>query len=125
MLKTIKKNVQLRLDELIKYAWENDIRNKSYRSDNGQFVKFKENGRFISAWGIGSDDLFTVEIEEEITEDTIFDYLIPIEKDGTVYRGYKNSIDGMLNSYSNIVQILANIDGKYRTIWECDDHGSN
>lgn len=32
MLKTIKKNVQMRLDELIKYVWDNDIKDKTFCS---------------------------------------------------------------------------------------------
>ena len=81
MLKTIKKNVQMRLDELIKYVWDNDIENKIYRSDNGQIVKFLKDGRFESGWDFGSEDLFLVEIEEEITEDTEFESVVTVLRD--------------------------------------------
>ena len=128
MLKTIKVNKRMRLDELIKYAWENDIRNKSYRSDNGQFVIFRENGRFISAWEFGSDVLFTVEIEEEITEDTEFEVLVGVYfyDDVGSYNAstfYNRSIDDVKDSEALCVYALIN--DKLELIWERDDHGSN
>lgn len=130
MLKTIKTTKHLKLHELIKYAWENDIRNKSYRSDNDQFVKFRENGRFISAWELGSDVLFTVEVEEEITGDTIFDTLvstyIPLGGGDIFIDVYSNhSIKDIIETDKmhgvETERIYALIDDKLELIWEREE----
>ena len=88
MLKTIKKNVQMRLDELIKYVWEDDgslFEKQSkitFRTEGGdKGVSFEENGSFENLNWFDPEDLFLVEIEEEITEDTVFDRLVELYRD--------------------------------------------
>ena len=65
----IKRKKQLNLPQLIEYAWENDIRNKTYRSSESAEIEFRE-GDVVRVYLIESDDTFTVTTEEEITEDT-------------------------------------------------------
>lgn len=122
MLKTIKKNVQMRLDELIKYAFENNIKNKVYRSDNGKSVMFLGNERFESGWDIGSEDLFTVEIEEEITEDTEFGLLVEISKNDKKYLSfthYNFKLNQVIECDTKLIYAL--IDGKLELIWESEE----
>lgn len=122
MLKPIKKTKQMRLDELIKYVWENNIENKRYRNDNGQIVKFLKDGRFETGWDIGSEDLFPVEIEEEITEDTRFEKCVVIFKDkSTISTPLEHNIKFIKKYYKNIKYIYALIDGKLELIWEADN----
>ena len=121
MLKTIKKNVQMRLDELIKYVWDNDIKNKRYRSNNGKSVMFLENGSLETYWNICVEDLFLVEIEEEITEDTEFERCVVIFKDkSTISTPLEHNIK-FIKYYKNIKYIYALIDGKLELIWEAEE----
>ena len=66
-----------------------------------------------------------VTLWEEITEDTELDCVISVDSDGYTFKTFNTTIDYLNSIYSDLVQILANIDGKYRTIWEREDHGSN
>lgn len=92
MLKTIKKTKLIKLDELIQYCRDNNIKNKSFYTvdkkdigfEHGKLirvpkeVKFDGNGRIV-LWGyLDLEELFEVEIEEEITKDTEFDMLIEL-----------------------------------------------
>ena len=70
----IKRKKQLNLPQLIEYAWDNNIRNKTYRSSESAEIEFRE-GDVVRVYLIESDDLFTVEVEEEITEDTKLDLI--------------------------------------------------
>ena len=121
MLKTIKVNKRMRLDELIKYAWENDIKNKLYYSDSGQIVKFLGDGNYESGWDFGYHDSFSVKIEEEITEDTKFELLVGVYFYDEVGRYnastfYNRSIDDVKDSEALCVYAL--IDNKLQLIWE-------
>lgn len=124
MLKNIKRTKQMRLDELIKYAFENNVKNKRYISNNGKDVMFFGNGSLAATyWNIGSEDLFPVEIEEEITEDTEFDTLVELFfMDGefcTITHLY-NSINGVEDD--STIFIFALIDDKLELIWEDQDN---
>ena len=128
MLKTIKTTKYLNLHELIKYVWENDVTDKDFKSETSPHVivtATQLNNVINNGFAIEKNDLFTVEIEEEITEDTELDCVISVDSDGYTFKTFNTTIDYLNSTYSDLVQILANIDGKYRTIWERDDHGSN
>ena len=128
MLKTIKTTKYLNLHELIKYVWENDVTDKDFKSETSPHVivtATQLNNVINNGFAIEKNDLFTVEIEEEITEDTELDCVISVDSDGYTSKTFNTTIDYLNSIYSDLVQILANIDGKYRTIWERDDHGSN
>ncbi len=77
----IKQKKQLNLPQLIEWAWDNDVRNKTYRSSEGAEIEFRE-GDVVRVYLIESDDTFTVEVEEEITEDTKLDGLVELGDDG-------------------------------------------
>lgn len=66
----IKRRKQMRLDELIKYVWEHGVENETYRSDMGNTVSIGVQGLMWTNSIIGRDDTFTVETEEELTEET-------------------------------------------------------
>lgn len=78
MLKTITKTKKLRLDELIKYVWDNAIYPSHFENDAGFKIHFD------SIAGIKLDNdyvhsdatVFTVEVEEKITEDIMFNTLV-------------------------------------------------
>lgn len=71
------------LPQLIEWAMANDVRVRKFRSKNGYCVCFDRNGfiYFDNSRIIPLDQTFTVEVEEEITEDMVFNNLIHIYKD--------------------------------------------
>lgn len=76
----IKQKKQFTLPQLIEWVWENDLRNLSFRGhdEKGYVVSVSVNdkGEFTSDWRISKNDLFTVEVEEELTEDTVIPKLM-------------------------------------------------
>lgn len=75
----IKTTKQLNLPQLIEWAWDNDVRNVTFRGlDKKGYVvsiSINDKGDFTSDWRISKNDTFTVEVEEEITEDTELDLI--------------------------------------------------
>ncbi len=86
----IKTKKQLNLPQLLEWAWDNpkSSRNKRFVSENkefpyvNQYVIFNEVGyaEIENSYCYGRNDLFTVEVEEEITEDTRLEHTIEIYK---------------------------------------------
>lgn len=71
----IKTKKKITLPELIQWAWENDIKDKLFISSDAGTVNFNEIGG-VSVNAIRQDTTFTVEVEEEITEETVVPKLI-------------------------------------------------
>ena len=122
MLKTIKTTGELNLHELIKYAWENGLENKTFRSSNGIDVKFHSGGNFNIEYNcaILADSIFTVEIEEPITEDTVFDNLIEVTKNDNALHYYRTNISDVATNRSS-KRFYALISGKLELVWESDE----
>ncbi|EOB7487872.1 hypothetical protein ACIW2L_002774, partial [Staphylococcus aureus] len=79
----IKVKKEMRLDELIKWARENPELSKGKiflaKVFSNGFVRFQRNTNTCSISSfIPIDTPFIVEVEEEITEDTVFDRLIEL-----------------------------------------------
>lgn len=72
----IKTNKKLSLPQLIEWGFGNDMRNKSFESEGGAMVYFDYKGNLTCAREFVPQDFFTVEVEEEVTEDTVFNYLL-------------------------------------------------
>ncbi|RXS23213.1 hypothetical protein EUA47_03000 [Staphylococcus saprophyticus] len=70
----IKTKKQLNLPQLIEWALENGIKNTYYVSENRHIVTFDENG-FLENATLPLNAIFTVKVEEEITEDTELDLI--------------------------------------------------
>ena len=136
MLKTIKRTEQMRLDELIKYCRDNDIKNKSFYTVSKGAVRFNEYGEPVSVpseikfdnkgrivlWGyLTPEESFEVEIEEEITEDTEFEKCVVIFKNKTISTPVENNIKSIKEFYENIKSVYALIDGKLELIWESEE----
>ncbi|MCG1009251.1 hypothetical protein J4760_04185 [Salinicoccus sp. ID82-1] len=100
----IKTAKQMRLDELIKYVWEKeDYPNRFVNNFNGEVV-FNCSGKFMTDDSfISHNSLFTVEVEEEVTEDTVLEELLDViqqkeGKGGKIYDSYtRKSIRGVLD----------------------------
>ncbi|MGJ0166466.1 hypothetical protein [Staphylococcus hominis] len=76
----IKKRVEMTLAELIEWGFKNNIKNKKFISNSKDYtsVTFDSTG-----WGefnnyFSPEDTFTVEVEEEITEETMIFRLLEV-----------------------------------------------
>lgn len=73
----IKTKKEMNLPELIEWGWENGIEKRSFKSNDGKVIaNFEDMGHFITDNFVSSDVTFTVEVEEPVTENTVFDKLI-------------------------------------------------
>ena len=121
MIKTIKVKKKMRLDELIKYAWDNQL-NKIFVSDKG----LKNIGitidsidlRCLDNGIVSRNDTFTVEVEEEITEDTVFRWIVEVNEE-RLWTQMDGSINDVKDNMSKSIYAL--IDGKLELIWEAEN----
>lgn len=88
----IKRKVEMTLAELIEWGFKNNIKNKKFISNSKDYtsVTFDSTG-----WGefnnyFSPEDTFTVEIEEEITEETVFKRFYEYTK-GQSFMIYENT----------------------------------
>ena len=91
----IKRKVEKNLPQLIDWAWDNTelSRNKRFVSKRkdfpyiNQYVIFNEVGyaEIENRYCYGRNDLFTVEVEEEITEDTVLDEMLLVYDNGVTH----------------------------------------
>lgn len=123
----IKRELKMNLGELIAWARENHINLESYKSDFGATVDFNEFGDIIFTNDyIDKNDSFTVEVEEEITEDTILPVIVEIvERDESeeAYIDYQRTIKSILDENINAQLTtkhiyLQNDDGIMTLIWK-------
>ena len=122
MLKTIKTTKQMRLDELLKYVWDNSVNEKRvFLGNHEQRVVFDNVGGFYpSGYAYSPDTTFTVEIEEPITEDTVFDNLIEVTKNDNALHYYRTNISDVATNRSS-KRFYALISGKLELVWERDE----
>ena len=120
MLKTIKINKQMRLDELIKYVWDNSVNEKRvFLGNHGQRVVFDNVGGFYpSGYAYSPDSTFTVEVEEPITEDTEFDCILEIRKGSLTHIRRRKTIKENLTEETE--RFYALINGHLELVWEAD-----
>ena len=93
-LPTIKRKVEMNLPELIEWGFKNDIREKSFIAyecvgDQRHEVHFNALGIPKFSAFIKKSNTFTVEVEEEITEDTVIPRLVVRHRD-TGFTLYEN-----------------------------------
>lgn len=77
----IKKEITMSLDELIKWAKENNITSKDYKNNFGDIVSFDMFGDISVSGYFNIDSNIFVEIEEEIKEDTKLEVILEIYTD--------------------------------------------
>ena len=129
MLKTIKIKKQMRLDELIKYVWDNDFSVRGFmvfRSDCDNFEVRVSTHMLDYVWdktskfsGVPRHTTFTVEVEEPITEDTVFKSLLEIIDGELVYIRNKKTIKESVKDDTD--RFYALIDRKLQLVWERDE----
>ena len=132
MLKTIKTTKELRLDELIKYVWENHEKIfehtslRTFESNNNATVLFTNTGHFETTHTHYPSDIFTVEIEEEITEDTKFEFLVEVYKNGkeSFATGYYNyELKDVIDYDTELIYALVN--GELELIYKRKEESIN
>ena len=123
MLKTVKVKKNLRLDELIKYVWDNHLYPETFKSNFNDFAHFDKTGKYqlIDQRGINQATKFTVEVEEKIDYGTVFEEVYRVTKEGYVTSDKNKSIDSCLDWKDYQVQIFAMLDGRLQLIWEEDE----
>ncbi|MFQ3902742.1 hypothetical protein ABLV98_05890 [Staphylococcus sp. 50Mo3-1] len=115
----IKTKKQLNLPQLFEWGFKNEIRNKEFICNE---LKAKSVIFNLMGWAEFSDELsydptdtFTVEVEEEITEDTEFRHIVFID-DCDLSASYENnSINDI--KYGKDKEFHAYIDGEFKLIW--------
>lgn len=116
----IKQKKQLNLPQLIEWAWDNNVKNERYRcSDSNpyEYVWINENSdvELDEDMRISKNDTFTVEVEEEITEDTVIPKMLLRGR----YTGYYEVEDCKLRGFNeNLLQAyILNDDLTMTLIW--------
>ncbi|XWX34246.1 hypothetical protein LMHOCYYV_CDS0022 [Staphylococcus phage PG-2021_4] len=115
----IKTKKEMNLPELIEWAWENGIDNKTYTSPKGSEISFDEYGDIVDVYRIEPNDVFTIEVEEEITEDTVLPKLVTRTVKGHYGLWKKGSINSLKHITFNDVEAfyIPNDDLTMTLIW--------
>ena len=97
----IKRKVEMTLPELIEWAWKNDVNKRTFTSSNNTSVSFSKYGGFVSTIKyVFKDETFTVEVEEEITEETEIPEMLEIFQDNDGTQWFGNSIEQVKDDFS-------------------------
>ena len=116
----IKRERKVRLDELLKYVWENNITSKIYESfNNSIYVDTAGDILIDDIRYVSKKDLFEIEEEVEITGDTKLN-LVVIEYGGYIARHHNVCINSLLTKIMDVKFIyLKNDDGSIgELIWK-------
>ncbi|VEV88660.1 hypothetical protein [Staphylococcus phage Stab23] len=100
----IKTKKQLNLPQLIEWAWKNieQVEGKEFKSnvrdsfDNYSTVQFSVDGCGFKTQWVTNSDIFTVEVEKEIDEDTVIPKMLVIGR----FDGYEEVYNQKLSSFS-------------------------
>lgn len=121
----IKNRKEMSLHELIQWAWENDIKSEVFYGSLGGRVEFNSHTHLFTL-GVESTETFIVEVEEEITEETVIPHLLEVyEYDRTLVLEVrkKKSIKDLLDSddYDGVTIKafhIINDDSTHTLIWK-------
>ena len=114
---TIKRKVEMNLPQFIAWAVDNHITGSFYANNrvNAERIRF-EFGRIVSSHGeLRSYDTFTVEVDEPITENTVFELMIEIIDGHQNCLWERSSVEEWKDEDSK--EFHAYIDGKFKLIW--------
>ncbi|MBU0437009.1 hypothetical protein [Staphylococcus succinus] len=122
----IKTKKQLNLPQLIEWGFDNpkEVESKVFESDNIDYfwntanVQFSNDGCGVRvSSSVSVDDLFTVEVEEEITEDTRLDKLVVRYRNDDIYIFPQERINDFKNDSSIVAFYIPNDDLTMTLIW--------
>lgn len=112
----IKTKKEMNLPELIEWAWYSGIDNKTYTSPKGSEISFDEYGDIVDVYRIEPNDVFTIEVEEELKEDTKISKLYHLTEYGFSVVTYTRSIEEAKGNSSEAFYIM-NDDLTMTLIW--------
>ena|SRR5699024_8355463 len=117
----IKTKKEMNLPQLIEWGFDNDIREKSFIAnkcvvDQGQEVHFNAVGIPKFSAFVEKSNTFTVEVEEEITEDTVIPKMLVIGR----FDGYEEVYNQKLSSFNQhlLSAYLIHDDGHMELIYD-------
>ena len=117
---TIKRKVEMNLPELIEWGFENDVTNTWYRASNVEEyileVFFDATGLPQFSNTVNKNDTFTVEVDEPITENTVFELMIEITDSCPNCLWEEASVEDWKDEDSK--EFHAYIDGNFKLIWK-------
>lgn len=120
----IKRKVEMTLPELIEWAWKNNVKEKAFYSNvDGGSVYFCMLQTVSVEHSIDKDETFTVEIEEEITEETKFPKCLEIYFDDKVAKADEINVY-MDKSIGEILQESKIYQFKTKAIYLFGDNGN-
>lgn len=97
----IKKKVEMTLPELIEWVWKNGVKEKAFYSNiDGGSVYFDMVQTVSIEYSIVVDETFTVEVEEEVTEETKIPEMLEIFVNGGGVKRVEKSINELKDDFS-------------------------
>ena len=126
MLKTIKTTKKVDFFELVKGVQTGIYKHGDYRVvggnegsvwvDLGGFILEEPDNKILFT------DSFTVEVEEEINNTTIFKSVVGVlNNDEIMLTNMHTTIEGIQDRYGSMKEIYAVIEGKLQLVWERDE----
>lgn len=126
----IKTKKEMTLPELIKWGWKNGEEQRIFHGSKYGSVCFNDDSWVIIEQAIEPDETFEVEVEEEITEETVISRLLEVRnavpsnktewKDLKILKSYiygNHSISEIKNEYSVAIYML-NDDYTMTLLWK-------
>lgn len=123
----IKRKLEMTLPELIECAWENEVSDKAFYSNlDGGSVYFDKIQNLSIEHEIAINETFTVEVEEEITENTVLPVALEIVEGAIAESAYikrQTSIKRILveSGHARLTTkyiYLQNEDGTMTLVWK-------
>ncbi|WP_381414340.1 hypothetical protein ACFDBA_03380 [Staphylococcus epidermidis] len=97
----IKRKVEMTLPELIEWAWKNGVKEKAFYSNiDGGSVYFDMVQTVSVEHSIDKDETFTIEVEEEITEETKIPEMLEIFVNNGGVKRVEKSINELKDDFS-------------------------
>lgn len=122
---TIKRKVEMTLSELIEYGFNNPkkIRGKIFKPQsfdsfwNPVDVRFSDDGCAVKVNGsVTDEDVYTVEIEETVTEDTVIPKMLTIYYDSAAHTQKNKNLNFLIKNNLKSAYIM-NDDLTLTLIW--------
>lgn len=97
----IKKKVEMTLPELIEWAWKNGVKEKAFYSNIDRGSVYFDMVQTVSIeYSIVVDETFTVEVEEEVTEEIKIPEMLEIFVNGGGVKRVEKSINELKDDFS-------------------------
>src|SRR5699024_7206081 len=117
----IKTKKKMYIGGLLEYVRKTKLIWRYFRiMDESRYIKVTLDGdiHFDADFRFRPDDTFTVEVEEEITEDTVFRWIVEVNEE-RLWTQMDGSINDVKDNMSKSIYAL--IDGKLELIWEAEN----